>query len=123
MEWMDQDGKIKTTRVYQNLASEWKEVADFLGLTSQKKKIIEKDCCNSMDCIVKVFETWMDNEEELKPYSCTWNGLCGLLNDMERSTLSQEVRSVFGSLESKIHGSLLLSFPSSYFPPISHPPQ
>ena len=119
---MDQDGKKQKTKVYQDLASEWRKVADFLGLTPQQRESIEENYRMSEKCIVKVFEKWMDNKEELKRYPCTWNGLCELLNDMDRTTLSQEVINVFGSLESKIHVSLLFSFPSSYFPPISHPP-
>jgi len=74
------------------LAARFSKVADLIGLSPDQQEIITRNNPKVEDRIKKVMERWIQDAHKLCTYKCTWKGMCKLLDDLELSSKSQELR-------------------------------
>ena len=86
---------MKELRLYDVLASVWRDLSDLLNLDGYTRKIIEtKYPRDPKQCVRDVIEKWLNDEAKLSDhnYKCTWNGLCLLLEDLQLSSASKQLQ-------------------------------
>ena len=73
------------------MAPHWREVAEILKM---KTDIIGLNHhYNIRDCIREVMKQWMDDEPNIATtYSCTWKGLCEILDDIGLGKIRKELQ-------------------------------
>ncbi len=93
IKWTDGGGTIRKLQLYQALSSVWDQVSDMLKVDPYTKQSIKERNRGDPDkCIQEIIEIWLRDEKTLSPnYSCTWNGLCSLLEDVNLSCVSEEL--------------------------------
>jgi len=94
IKWKDKFGETKTLRLYAVLTSIWKDVSDLLNLDNHTRNNIGRiHAGDPKECIRDVIGKWSADEKELSiNYSCTWNGLCQLLKDLQHSAASTDLQ-------------------------------
>ena len=85
---------MNTLRLYALLASVWVKVSDLMNLdVSTTTTIATKHNGDPEKCIRDVIGRWMNDQEKLSAnYKCTWNEICRLLEDLEHSTASSQLK-------------------------------
>ena len=84
---------MKELRLCDILASGWGDVSDLLLDDYNKKNIERKYPGDAKQCINEVIEKWSNDEIKLSAnYKCTWNGICHLLEDLQLSTVSLQLK-------------------------------
>ena len=83
---------MKELRLYDILASVWRDVSDLLD-DDTRKNIEITYYRDAKQCINEVIEKWSNDEIKLSAnYKCTWNGICHLLEDLQLSTASSQLK-------------------------------
>ena len=108
IKWSDSYGQMRDLRLYDELSIVWTDVADLIGLdfqTSDQIKALHQG--NPRNCVKDVIKKWKMDETALNShYSCTWNGLCFLLEDTKLSTASKNLKEALAADVSSFQGNL-----------------
>ena len=91
MRWTDQNGEAHVIKIRDNISPKWIEVGDLLGLSSERLKGIDLQRRGDVSmCIRDVLVDWLHGNQG--SYPTTWEGVVHLLEDMELSTLAQQLK-------------------------------
>ena len=104
IKWKNEMEKMENLQIYDSLCSDWEKIADILGMIKVRKslKLIP---VNNNSHIMEVFTKWIEdkvNIDERSDYSCTWNGLCKVLDDINHSTIRSELQKALKFPESSL---------------------
>lgn len=103
IQWRSNKGNFEV-RLYNALAVDWKDLAARIGLDPDIIRRIGVDCPrDQLECIRTVMDEWRKDEPKLK-FSYTWNGLCKVLNDINLSSISEQLKEALAADESSFKG-------------------
>ncbi len=92
MKWRGESGD-EELKVCHELTSDWKAVADTVGLSPSQQSVIEREQASNMDCVIKLFEMWLTVQSRVDwKYPGTWRGLCSLLSDIGKVSLKEDIQ-------------------------------
>ena len=85
----------KKLRIIDAVASEWEELAIALGFDGNVINYVKKDYIHdSKGACSKILRLWLENEDEHLKGPISWSILLQCLDDIEYSSLSNEIRSI-----------------------------
>ena len=90
IEWTNKKGSTSCLRLYEEMAPHWKVVANLIGLKKEIIAVNHRD--DALECIRGVMKEWMINAPNITTYSCTWNGLCNLLDNAQLGKAREDLQ-------------------------------
>ena len=90
--WTDSKMQIHEMHLIEIISPHWKKASDLLGLNPSHTRRIEMNHHSVVDCCREVMAQWLSAADEAYNYSKTWEGLYQLLQDMELSTIAENLR-------------------------------
>ena len=102
--WENEMGKMEQLQIYNSLCSDWEEIADILGM-EEVRNSLKLTPAHKNSHIREVFTNWIEDKANIdrrSDYSCTWNGLCKLLDAIKHSTIRIELQKALKSPESSL---------------------
>ncbi len=94
LKWTDSDKKKHKISVIDAISVKWPKVSDLLGFPPDETKRIEMNYSAVEDRGREVISRWLQCKAETYEYPTTWGGLIELLEDLDMSTLAEEIQSV-----------------------------
>lgn len=83
-------------QIIERAQHKWKDIAGLICSNSNKISTLENEGKSSKDCLRQVLvEDFIENKPQ--NYSNDWKGLIKLLNDVDLTTLADEVKEFFSS--------------------------
>lgn len=80
---------LLVTVVVPKVAYCWENIAHILEISSERIKIIKKNCCNDCeDCCAQLFSHWLSSANSVKPK--TWHVLLNKLKEFKELTRAVE---------------------------------
>ena len=104
IKWKNDMGKMDNLQIYNRLCSDWEDIADILGMEEVRNSLKLKPIYKNSH-IREVFTNWMEDKANIDKrsyYSCTWNGLCKLLDDIQHSSIRIDLEKALKSPESSL---------------------
>ena len=95
LKWTDNGHQVCKLSLINEMSPDWKRASDLLGLTPSRTKRIEMNEHTIEDRCREVIAEWIYQEDGAYKYSRSWEGLYQLLNDMELSTLANNLYKIF----------------------------
>ena len=91
LKWVDKSGCTKTYRLVDQASTKWREIGLAIGLTLNQLDAWEHQYLGDvLRCWTRVMESWLKMENS--DYPATWEGLYSLLEDVELSAISEDLR-------------------------------
>ena len=88
----DHKKQVHQLCLIERMSPHWKKASDLLGLTPDHTTRIDKNHREVENCCREVMAQWLTHADGMYNYSTTWEGLCQLLEDMELSTIAENLR-------------------------------
>ena len=89
----DKRKQVHQVRLIEQMSPHWKKASDLLGLPPDHTTRIEMNHQRAVEsCCREVMAQWLTDADGVYNYSTTWEGLCLLLEDMELSTIAENLR-------------------------------
>ena len=89
LEWKDGQGRVKTFSLVYKVSSKWQEFCTRLG--QDPKHLTKKHRGNGIKIWKEVMDEWL-SDGGTQDYPATWEGLCLLLDNMNLSSVTTELR-------------------------------
>ena len=88
----DHRKQVHQLRLIEQMSPQWKKASDLLGLPPDHTTRIEKNHRAVKDCCREIMAQWLAHADGMYNYTTTWEGMCQLLEDMELSTIAENLR-------------------------------
>ena len=88
----DHRKQVHQLRLIEQMSPHWKKASDLLGLPPDHTNRIEKSHHAVEDCCREIMAQWLAHADGMYNYTTTWEGMCQLLEDMELSTIAENLR-------------------------------
>ena len=91
IKWKDSQGKQRKLRIVQTICPKWRTVGNLLDISDPVlESILSQYRGDLEECCYAVLRQWLDNGSP--GYPLTWEGLLELLEDVDCSQVSEELR-------------------------------
>ena len=90
----DRNQSRQPIQLIDEISSQWKTVGDLLGLSTGQINAIEKNCHYQVqECCREIMAEWLNNSTKYT-YKGNWEGFLQLLEDLNLSTIAQDLRDI-----------------------------
>ena len=119
IKWENKSGEMNTLRLYALLASVWEKVSDLMNLDVNTTTIATKYNGDPEKCIRDVIGKWMNDQKLSANYKCTWNEICRLLEDLEHSTASSQLKEALAADISSFNANIQRQGSADFIPKVT----
>ena len=106
--WVDGEEREQRLEVIKTISAQWRQIGLLLGqILSELDSYQRMENNSNVGCCTRVFSRWINNNGHPPKYPLSWEGLEGLLRDIEHGRAADNLKNglaCMGIMNSKLIG-------------------